>query len=470
MKCLVELAVALFVVQIAIQPSVSSAADNQGTMLWISDIHFDPFCGGQVVQLANNSKTGWKDHTQWQSILKAMPGNLVSAPAGSDANDHLFHKVLDGATRQLTKKPDFILITGDFLSHDFNESYFSKNHLPASLMSAALYNRFIDQTLAYIALSVSQAFPEVPVIAALGNNDAYCGDYDIRGNSGFLAATRKTWIKYFLPSLSKDFESVGGCYTTPVPGTKHRFVVLNSVPFISDYPESFRITSNPKLNSFCKPLRTVELVDEMNWFKDTMATCEEGQRVWIACHIPPGVSGYGGAQNWPRIVGQTSMPLINLFSDFYLAHRRNFAGILTGHSHSAEFKLIRDNKEPAEAVSFVLMAPSIGRNHGNNSSYRVLKFDRSTLAINDYTTHWLDGSKSPPDWGKPFQFSKCYGQPDVSPSSLSNIYDGMVSGKKAPTGKTLLNQYLFDYSTRNGAGNGHARSHYKMAVGSIIGP
>jgi len=344
--------------------------------------------------------------------------------------------------------------------------------LPGSLTTAELYSQFVNQTLAYLALSVSSAFPGVPVVAALGNNDAYCGDYDVRGNSGFLAATRRTFQKYFLAGLAEDFQTYGGCYATAIPKTEHKCVVLNSIPFISDYPESYRLNGIPQLSSFCRPLRTVDLVEEYKWLRGTMERCGEKQKVWLVCHIPPGVACWSGVQNWPRPIsdGNKQIPFVNEFSDFYLGHRDHFAGILTGHSHAAEFKLIRDSTGSGDPVSFVLMAPSIGRNHHNNTSYRVLSFDRSTLAIKDYTTHWLDGSNLPTQWGEPFHFTTTYGQADVSPTSLAAVFAGIKSEAKAPTGMTFLDQYFFDYSTRNGAKNSQPRTHFQKAIGSILGP
>lgn len=335
--CLVQLAPATT----AVFAQDVSQSRPRGTMLWISDVHFDPFYGHEVSRLANDAKDGWRNHTEWGQILAAMPGNRQCSPSGSDANNFLLLEVLNRAASVLNPKPDCILITGDFLSHNFSNDYFTNHQLPASLTTAELHNRFIDQTMAYLALCVSQAFPKVPVIAALGNNDAYCGDYEIRGNSGFLTNTRKTFQKYLLPELSADFETFGGCYTTRIPGTKHRFVVLNSVPFISDYPESFRLTGIPPLNSQCSPLRTVDLVDEFDW---------------------------------------------------------------------------------------------------------LMK------------------------WGEPFAFTKTYARPDVSAKSLDGVFSAMKSGATAPSGMTYLDQYFFDYSTRNGAKNSKPRTHYKKALGSILGP
>lgn len=119
----------------------AAASDSPGTLLWISDIHFDPFAGGQVVALARKDKNGWRDHSEWGAILKTMPGNSACSPAGSDADSFLFQKVLEGAARQTAQKVDCVLLTGDLLAHDFNASYFSQSRLPASLTTPPMVSR-----------------------------------------------------------------------------------------------------------------------------------------------------------------------------------------------------------------------------------------------------------------------------------------------------------------------------------------
>ena len=240
---------------------------------------------------------------------------------------------------------------------------------------------------------------------------------------------------------------------------------------MEEYPESWSIDGIKQLNTACGQLRNVELVDEMDWLARTMDACVADQQTWIVCHVPPGVSCYNGTQNWSRAVSDRGnpVPFVNVFREFYVKRQKQFAGILAGHSHCAEFKLIQDDKRDRVA-SFVLMAPSIGRNHGNNASFRFVKFNRSTLKIRDYITYWLDGSLLPPAWGKPFRFSESYGQVDVSATSLLCIFRDMQSGATSPTGKTVLDQYFFDYSTRTGAANGRPRSHYRQALKAIVGP
>jgi hypothetical protein len=125
------------VLSVALCQYAASGEDvvDTGCLLWISDIHFDPFAGGEVVKLADDSKTDWRDHSEWGAILAGMPANAVCAPAGSDANNFLYRKVLDGAAAKLPRNPDCILITGDFLAHNFDASYFSRNHLPVARLS-----------------------------------------------------------------------------------------------------------------------------------------------------------------------------------------------------------------------------------------------------------------------------------------------------------------------------------------------
>ena len=450
------------------QSETVSGSDNTGTMLWISDIHFNPFYGGETLRLASDDQTHWRNHQEWARILRKMPANRTCSPGGEDANDYLMRSVLDKATLVAAEtEPDFILMTGDFLTHDFTDVYFNQSGLPTSLANVKKHNDFVRETMSYIAMTVSNAFEGIPVVAALGNNDAFCGDYDVRGNSGFLESTHATFRKYFLPDLSDDFKKFGGCYVTKIPKTHHKLLVLNSIPFLAKYPDLEYVESSSLQSSACESLRPVQVVDEVLWFVDTVHSLQESQKVWIACHVPPGVDCYGGSQYWskPISVEQKQEPFVNEFRRLYLRHLRHMAGFLSGHSHMAEFKLIRDEGQDSTVVSSVLMAPSISRNHGNNASFRQMKFNRKTLIVADYVTHWLDASKSPPEWGKPFSFAKTYNQPDVSPSSLKAVYDGMASPEQ-----TFLDQYFRDYSTRNGANNSRARGNYKIALPRILGP
>lgn len=441
-----------------------STVGNEGNMLWISDVHFNPFHGGDVLPLASADLKSWRNHQDWGKILASMPVNQKCS-GDEDANDFLMQMILQKASEVTERsKPDFILMTGDFLSHDFTAFYFNRSGLPQQLLTVDQHNDFVRQTMAYVAMSVSARFPGVPVIAALGNNDAFCGDYDVRGNSGFLASTQTTFQKYFLTDLSDDFQKLGGCYSTKIPQTNHKLIILNSIPFLQEYPALKYVGASPLQKSSCESLRPVELIDEDEWLRNEVNALNSGNKAWIACHVPPGINCYDGRQYWNsqrEELGKLSF--INQFVSFYRSQHQHLAGILAGHSHMAEFKLINDQQ--GKPQSSVLMAPSIARNHGNNASFRLMKFDRKTLLVKDYVTHWIDASSSPPKWAAPFSFTTTYQQPDVSPSSLSTVYQRMNSGDRG-----TIDQYFSDYSTRNGAGNSSARRNFRQALPSLLTP
>ena len=461
--CLINFIVAVWFC-LSVNAADESPRVDEGSLLWISDVHFNPFHGGDVLPLATADGKNWRNHQKWGKILASMPVNQKCSGA-EDTNDFLMQMVLQKAS-EVTRnsKPDFILMTGDFLSHDFTACYFNRSGLPQQLLSVDQHNDFVRQTMAYVAMSVSDRFPGIPVIAVLGNNDAFCGDYDVRGNSGFLASTQATFQKYFLADLSDDFQELGGCYSTEIPQTNHRVIVLNSIPFMQVYPALKYVSASPLQKSSCESLRRVELVDEDQWLRNEVNTLNSGNKAWIACHVPPGINCYDGRQYWNsqrEEMGKQSF--IDQFVSFYRSKQQHLAGILAGHSHMAEFKLI--NGQQGEPQSSVLMAPSVARNHGNNASFRLMKFDRKTLFVNDYVTHWIDASSSPPKWAAPFSFTETYQQPDVSPSSLNAVYQRMNSGDRG-----TIDQYFSDYSTRNGAGNSSARRNFRLALPSLLAP
>ncbi|MBC7964788.1 MAG: metallophosphoesterase [Fuerstia sp.] len=448
------------------QPSLAGDAPaTTGTVLWISDIHFNPFYGRDVLKLATSDQKGWRDHTEWPAILANMPANQ-SCSGKEDTNDFLLRMVVDHAdTVTHASRPDFILITGDFLSHDFTSFYFNQSGLPVSLAQVPQHNDFVSQTMAYIAMTISTKFDGIPVIAALGNNDAFCGDYDVRRDSGFLASTQKTFQKYFLSDLSDDFRTVGGCYSTKIPGTQHRVIVLNSIPFMKKYPDLQYVRSSSIMEDACLSFSKIDLVDEFQWFRKIADNLGDSEKVWIACHVPPGIDCFQGTQYWDVELADASRDssFLEEFIGYYNSRGQHMAGILAGHSHMAEFKLINNKNVPASSV---LMAPSISRIHANNASFRVMTFDRESLIVADYVTHWLDASMNPasPSWGAPFKFTESYMQPDVSPRSLAAVYQQMT------TSPVVLNRYFEDYSTRNGSRNSSARQNFKLAIPSVLGP
>jgi hypothetical protein len=61
----------------------------------------------------------------------------------------------------------------------------------------------LTNNLTELARMVARRFPNPSVYPALGNNDSYCGDYQIEPSGRFLRATAKIW-KGFLKNKSNS--------------------------------------------------------------------------------------------------------------------------------------------------------------------------------------------------------------------------------------------------------------------------
>src|SRR5215212_5352400 len=158
----------------------SSAFAEQ--FLSVSDIHFDPFADPALV-----TRLEAADVSQWDAIFASSTVTALST-YGSDVNDPLLRSAL-GEMQQRIPSPAFVLISGDFLAHDFDKTY----QQYATDKSPAAYTAFVTRTIAYVAGAIRKAWPGVRVYPTLGNNDSDCGDYAVAPNGAFLANFRDIW-------------------------------------------------------------------------------------------------------------------------------------------------------------------------------------------------------------------------------------------------------------------------------------
>src|SRR5260370_16177442 len=83
--------------------------------LAVSDIHFNPFADPAIV--ANLEAA---DVSQWNAILASSTVTSFST-YGSDLNDPLLRSAIGEMQKQLPS-PAFVLISGEFIAHDFDKS------------------------------------------------------------------------------------------------------------------------------------------------------------------------------------------------------------------------------------------------------------------------------------------------------------------------------------------------------------
>jgi sphingomyelin phosphodiesterase acid-like 3 len=153
-----------------------------GIVVSLSDIHFNPFNDPSLIKSLIES-----DYTKWQSIFSHSSIQGYGTHS-ADSNYNLLNSALRNIY-VLSPHPDFIMISGDFLAHDFQDTY---TKLTGSADPRAV-DSFIDKTIAFVTRMIARRFPNTSVYPALGNNDSYCGDYQIEPNGQFLRATAKTW-------------------------------------------------------------------------------------------------------------------------------------------------------------------------------------------------------------------------------------------------------------------------------------
>src|SRR5258708_28875712 len=150
--------------------------------LAVSDIHFNSFADPAIVARLEAAEV-----SQWDAILASSTVTAFST-YGSDVNDPLLRSAL-GEMRKQLPSPAFVMISGDFLAHEFDKSY----QQYATDKSQTAYTAFVTKTIAYVASAFRKAYPGVRVYPTLGNNDSDCGDYAVAPNGAFLADFRDVW-------------------------------------------------------------------------------------------------------------------------------------------------------------------------------------------------------------------------------------------------------------------------------------
>jgi sphingomyelin phosphodiesterase acid-like 3 len=314
-------------VLLALLVIASSAAAE--TFLSVSDIHFDPFADPAII-----ARLEAADVSQWDAIFAASTVTAFST-YGSDVNDPLLRSALAEMQKQLPA-PAFVLISGDFLAHKFDQTY----QQYATDKSHAAYSAFVTKTVAYIAARFTKIYPGVRIYPTLGNNDSDCGDYAVAPNGAFLASFRDVWSPIVgSRSFQRRFPT-GGYYHADVAGLKDvRLIAINANFFSTNY-------TNP-----CGTLGPDPGLRELEWLDAELALARTaGKRVWLLLHIPPGMDvydteEYGGS--CPDVKAQTFWK--GQYAQKYLqitaAYRQTIAGSFAGHTHQDEFRIVNGSSE-----------------------------------------------------------------------------------------------------------------------------
>jgi sphingomyelin phosphodiesterase acid-like 3 len=410
--------------------------------LLLSDIHFEPFWDPAKASQLTTAPT-----SEWRAIFAAAasPDQTQRFAAlqqscharGADTSLALFDSSLK-AMRSHAAGVKFVTMSGDLLSHSFQCKYntlFPKS-TPADLRA------FAEKTLNYVMGELYGAFPNVPVYAALGNNDSDCGDYRLDTHSEFLAVTGKEVTKYFPASERQSAEesfAVGGYYSISLPIENTRLLVLNDLFMSKNY-------------ATCAGKADPTAADaQLAWLRQQLAGARANkQKVWVMGHIPPGVDLYATATRFIDVCGGQA-PILYLSSEKMANELVEFSDVVQlaifGHNHMDEMRLLKGDGQSLTSSKSVTVkvVSSISPINGNHPSFTLAQIDASSAALVDYKVFVasnLTGNDTA--WTEEYDFARSFHEREFTSSSVSELIAGFAAD---PGAKTQASQnYIVDFS------------------------
>jgi sphingomyelin phosphodiesterase acid-like 3 len=378
--------------------------------VWFSDVHFTPFEDPVIMtQLVSENAD------QWDAILAASTPNNTLPASGHESNRALLESVLTDM-KQRSTSPDFIIYTGDFLAHRFNNTY---KTLTGDDSTEGL-QRFIDKTLTYIASRITYYYPATPVYFCLGNNDTYEDDYQITPGGQFLANSAIIFSNAFLKT-NADKNLFAATYPTSghyqlFPGGNNglRLLALNAV----------------YLSQNASAAADAPATAQLDWLEAALAdAARTGDKVWVILHIPPGVDVFATlrANANPPILDQV-IPLIkekhlSRFRSILASYSSTVRTIFAGHIHRDDFRLITSLDMVEHAAVPVLVSPAISPVYGNQSGYKIFNYDQRDYSILDYEACYLDfGDKI---WKIGHLFHHAYNFDSLTVDNMASLYESL---------------------------------------------
>lgn len=435
---------------------------SEATFLNVSDIHFNPCFDSAIVPALVAA-----DVAEWRGIFESSGDSILSSWSdGRHDTDYPLLKSALSAMKSTAPDPDLIVVPGDFLAHHFEDAFYGYSGIDPAADSAAGYpalHGFIDKTMRFLASEIDTRWPSAHLIAALGNNDSYCGDYMIQPKSPFLSMLADVWGPLLRAEDRGTFESTfraTGTYSIPSPLDSNTTLIVLNTNFLS---KNF----NRRTPCYCRPgdfgPENAEPGEELlTWFQEELKQAKEsGRRVWIVQHIPPGLDTYEALQGKP---GYSFTPE---FNERYLAVIEDYAevisAVIAGHYHMDDFRLIRNEQD--RPAAFIHLVPSISPYNSNNPGFELVTFSPTTGRLIDYRAFYTNvaepSSIADAAWNTEYRFSELYGEGEITPETLERVYD------KLETDSVLQQRYLLYYPVSNSEVYTSTRSKFRAYWCSI---
>ncbi len=397
--------------------AVSAANPARHKVLVASDIHFNPMADPSLV-----AQLIAAEPAQWEAILNQTSPHSFS-PYGQDTNWWLLQSSLD-QMRKTMPQPAIFLVLGDMLAHHFSEMYRATSHTD----NREQYRVFVLKTMQFLALQLRRRWPDTQILLTPGNDDDVCGDYTVEAGGTFLSDTAATVRELARADeqTAADWKALGSYSVLPSAIPDLKIVSFNSVFFSEKYePQSFRQS--------CEEVQSAAPTQAFAWLEHTVNDTKlANQKVWLMFHIPPGIDGYASTHNHQGSCAADIVPMwlpewTVKFDSLVLNYQGTVAASFAGHTHTDDFRLIRDG---SAAKEFVLVDPPISPVYDQNPAFRVL--DVVGSEVRDQTTYYLTnlttaGAKQSGKWKKEYTFSREWKAKPLDSASLGKIYDQIAT-------------------------------------------
>ena len=396
-----------------------SAQPEKGHFLHISDLHFNPFYDGSLFQQLDAQPV-----ENWAAILeKSQPPGFN--PVGQDSNYALIKSTLDQVVRH-SPAPDFLLVSGDFMAHNWQTNY-DQLAKQSHLVDPRAFQAFNAKAIQFLAAEFKRRYPTTAILPTLGNDDADCNDYAITPDGPFLAMFAAAWAPLLGPGADRAAFvrtfSQGGHHSLKLPHVKdHRLIVVNSVFFSAKYANT------------CGKSDQTPALDQLRWFAGELEQARaSGETVWLLMHIPPGLDSFATSQSIQKngpVVSLWKPEWTSRFVQLLEQYPKTIQATFAGHMHMDDFRVIVMRGEP---MFFTKLAPAISPIYGNNPGYEIIHYDRQTGAIENYELDYLTnlstgGKPTAPkagSWAIEYDFRSTYGFSGLNPHTIFQLASGL---------------------------------------------
>ena len=391
-----------------IYPAEPTTSETLPSTFWhFSDLHLEFLyaVGSNASNLCHGPNSATSSRDKHQDKEEDGSGVGAAGAYGCDSPPVLALSSLEAMAR-LQPNASLILWTGDIGPH---------RHA-----SSPLRQEYIAQTTSLVFSQLSQLFPQVPVVAALGNHDISPPNQWPEGGPAYASLWGEGGFSSHIPSGQRDSFLHCGFYSTTAAGLN--FLVVNT--------NIYRRDNQVEGNDPC---------GQLTWLEARLVEAEQREgKVYIVGHIPP--VGWSTPRHTVEEIHARFLRLLVRFSNVIAAQ-------LYGHKHKDSFRLIRS--EEGKPVGFGLVQGSVSPLIGSNPSVRLYSFNNQSL-LEDYEQYFLDlqqvqqvrnisaeelGSR----WKLLYRASESYGLENLSPSSLETFWMKLRRNENG-----LFDQYQFN--------------------------